>query len=71
MAGLGTAHSCVDSAVSSIGTITHAALTEAGLQFASQEKECAVDIIFVLVIAVLYAVTHWLVWAIDRIRSPQ
>jgi hypothetical protein len=29
------------------------------------------DVIYVLVVVALYAVTHWLVWAIERIRSPQ
>jgi len=29
------------------------------------------DVIFVLAVIALYAVTHWLVWAIDRLRSPQ
>jgi len=30
-----------------------------------------VDVVFILAIAALYAVTHWLVWAIERIRSPE
>ena len=29
------------------------------------------DVIYVLVVVALYGVTHWLVWAIERIRSPQ
>jgi hypothetical protein len=29
------------------------------------------DVIYVLIVVALYAVTHWLVWAIERIRSPQ
>jgi hypothetical protein len=29
------------------------------------------DVVYVLVVVALYAVTHWLVWAIERIRSPQ
>jgi hypothetical protein len=29
------------------------------------------DVLYVLVVVALYAVTHWLVWAIERIRSPQ
>jgi hypothetical protein len=29
------------------------------------------DVIYVLVVIALYAVTHWLIWAIDRLRSPQ
>jgi hypothetical protein len=29
------------------------------------------DVVYVLVVLALYAVTHWLVWAIERIRSPQ
>jgi len=29
------------------------------------------DPIFILAVVALYAVTHWLVWAIDRIRGPQ
>ena len=34
-------------------------------------KERVVDAIFVLGIVALYAVTHWLVWAIERLRSPE
>jgi hypothetical protein len=29
------------------------------------------DVVFVLTVIALYAVTHGLVWAIDRLRSPQ
>jgi hypothetical protein len=29
------------------------------------------DAVYVLVVVALYAVTHWLVWAIERIRSPR
>jgi hypothetical protein len=29
------------------------------------------DVVFVLAVIALYAVTHWLVWAVDRLRSPQ
>jgi hypothetical protein len=29
------------------------------------------DVVYVLVVVALYAVTHWLVWAIERIRSAQ
>jgi hypothetical protein len=29
------------------------------------------DVIYVLIVVALYAVTHWLVWAIERIRRPQ
>jgi len=29
------------------------------------------DVVFLLVVIGLYAVTHWLVWAVDRLRSPQ
>jgi len=29
-----------------------------------------VDIVFILAMVALYAVTHWLVWAIERLRSP-
>jgi hypothetical protein len=29
------------------------------------------DVVFVLAVVALYAVTHWLVWAVDRLRSPQ
>ncbi len=29
------------------------------------------DVVFVLAVIALYAVTHWLVWAIERLRSPQ
>jgi hypothetical protein len=35
------------------------------------EKEVVVDVVFILAMVALYAVTHWLVWAIERIRSPQ
>lgn len=28
------------------------------------------DVIFVLAVVALYAVTHWLVWAISRLGSP-
>jgi hypothetical protein len=34
-------------------------------------KERVVDVIFVLAIIALCAVTVWLVWAIDRLRSPE
>ena len=50
---------------------TNAALTRASLQFPSLPKEAVVDVIFLLAVIALYAVTHWLVWAIDRLRSPQ
>jgi hypothetical protein len=46
-------------------------LTGASLQFRSLPKEAVVDVIFLLAVIVLYAVTHWLIWAIDRLRSPQ
>ena len=29
------------------------------------------DVVFVLAVIALYAVTHWLVWAVNRLRSPQ
>ncbi len=29
------------------------------------------DVIFVLAVVALYGVTHWLVWAVERLRSPQ
>jgi hypothetical protein len=29
------------------------------------------DVVFVLAVVALYVVTHWLVWAVDRLRSPQ
>ncbi len=29
------------------------------------------DVVFILAVVALYAVTHWLVWAIERIRSPE
>ena len=29
------------------------------------------DVIFILTIVALYAVTHALIWAVDRLRSPQ
>jgi hypothetical protein len=29
------------------------------------------DVVFVLTVIALYAVTHWLVWAVDRLGSPQ
>jgi hypothetical protein len=29
------------------------------------------DVVFVLAVIALYAVTHWLIWAVDRLRSPQ
>ena len=50
---------------------TNATLTGASLQFRSLPKEAVVDVIFLLAVIVLYAVTHWLIWAIDRLRSPQ
>ena len=50
---------------------TNATLTRASLQFPSLPKEAVVDVIFLLAVIALYAVTHWLVWAIDRLRSPQ
>ena len=50
---------------------TNAALTRASLQFPSLPKEAVVDVIFLLAVVALYAVTHWLIWAIDRLRSPQ
>ena len=33
------------------------------------EMEARVDIIFLLAVVALYGVTHWLIWAIERIRS--
>jgi hypothetical protein len=29
------------------------------------------DILYVLAVIALYAVTHWLVWALGRLRGPQ
>jgi hypothetical protein len=29
------------------------------------------DIVYILAVIALYAVTHWLVWAIERLRSPE
>ncbi len=29
------------------------------------------DVVFVLAVAALYALTHWLVWAMDRLRRPE
>jgi hypothetical protein len=29
------------------------------------------DVVFVLAVIALYAVTHWLIWAVNRLRSPQ
>ena len=29
------------------------------------------DVVFVVAVIALYAVTHWLIWAVDRLRSPQ
>jgi hypothetical protein len=29
------------------------------------------DFVFVLLVIGLYSVTHWLVWAIDRLRSAK
>jgi hypothetical protein len=36
-----------------------------------EAKEAVVDIVLILIVLALYAVTHWLVWAIERLRSPQ
>ena len=41
------------------------------LMFLSFAKESVVDVIFILAIVALYAVTHWLVVAVDRLRSPE
>jgi hypothetical protein len=50
---------------------TNAVLTRPSLLFPSLPKEAVVDVIFLLAVIALYAVTHWLIWAIDRLRSPQ
>jgi hypothetical protein len=34
-------------------------------------KEAVMDVIYVLAVIALYAVTHWLVFAIERLRNPQ
>jgi len=49
----------------------NALLTLPSLQFFAVAKEIVVDTIFVLAIVALYAVTHWLVGAIERLRSPE
>jgi len=46
-------------------------LTSPSLQFCAVAKEIVVDVIFILAMVALYAVTHWLVWAIERLRSPE
>jgi hypothetical protein len=38
---------------------------------AYRKRETLVDIVFILATVALYAVTHWLVWAIERLRSPE
>jgi hypothetical protein len=54
-----------------IHDFTNAALTDASLQSSTLPKEAVVDVIFLLAVIALYAVTHWLIWAVDRLRSPQ
>lgn len=49
----------------------NAVLTSPSLQFCAVAKEIVVDVIFILAMVALYAVTHWLVWAIERLRSPE
>ncbi len=29
------------------------------------------DVVFVLAVVALYALTHWLVWAMDRLGRPE
>jgi hypothetical protein len=49
----------------------NAALTTAPLQLRALAKEAVVDVVFIFAVVALYAVTHWLVWAIERLRGPQ
>ena len=34
-------------------------------------KEWPVDLVFILIIAVLYAATHWLTWALSRLGGVE
>ena len=49
------------------GIFPHRALTGGALIFALFPRRSGVDIVFIVVIAALYAVSHWIVWAISRL----
>jgi hypothetical protein len=53
-----------------LAPFTHATLTLRSLNFAAingQRGIPVMDVIFVLLILGLYAVTHWLIWALSRL----
>ena len=45
------------------------ALNTSNIAFAL--KEWPLDLVFILIIAVLYAATHWLTWALSRLGGVE
>jgi len=59
--------------VSGVGIFPHNVLTHAAITFAlvTLMGVYPVDVIFILVIGVLYAATHWLAWAVSRLGETE
>jgi hypothetical protein len=46
-------------------------MDKSNIAFALNTAILGVDLIFILIVVALYAVTHWLVWALSRLGGVE